>query len=337
MMHSYRNVMVFIEHHQNRIAEISKELLCKARDLAHQLGGEVEAVFLGDERPEELFELGYYGCTRVYLMQDPKLANFTTIPYAKALGKIVREYTPGILLLGATTQGRDLAPRVASELRCGLTADCTELQIGEHKTKNKKYENILLQKRPAFEGNIIATIVSPESLPSLATVSEGVMKKEILDERLEVELIDVESNLSDQDLLTEILEFQEVDKKVDLKSAQIIVAAGMGAVDHKALNMVKELANVLGAELGASRPVVDAGYLDKEHQVGQTGTTVRPALYIACGISGQIQHRAGMEETHRIIAINRDPNAPIFECAHYAIVGDLNDVLPKMIKACQEK
>ncbi len=336
-MHSSRNVMVFIEHHDNRVAEISKELLSKASDLARELGGEVEAVLLAQEEIEEVRDLGRFGCSRVYCVQDKRLAYFTSVPYAKALVKVIKDYTPHSLLFGATSTGRDLAPRVASELKCGLTADCTELQIGSHKIKGKTYENILLQRRPAFGGNIIATIVSPESKPSLATVREGVMKIKELDEKSQVELFNVESNLTDEDIFTQILDIQKVEKKVDLKSAKIIVAAGMGAVDEKSLHLVKELANVLGGEVGASRPVVDGGYLDKEHQVGQTGTTVRPVLYIACGISGQVQHRAGMGEAHRIIAINSDPKAPIFDCAHYAIVGDVDEVLPKMIKAYKEK
>ena len=335
-MQSSHNVMVFIEHHDNRVAEISKELLSRASDLARDLGGEVEAVVLTGEEMEEIQDLGRYGCSRVYCVQDKRLANYTSVPYSKALGKVVRNYTPHVLLFGATTMGRDLAPRIASELNCGLTADCTELEIGNHKIKGKIYENILLQRRPAFGGNIIATIVSPESKPSMATVREGVMKKQELDEKLQVKVVNLESDLTDQDVLSEVLEIQKVEKKVDLKSAKIIVAAGMGAVDEKSLNMVRELAHVLGGEVGASRPVVDGGYLDKDHQVGQTGTTVRPVLYIACGISGQVQHRAGMGEAHRIIAINSDPNAPIFDCAHYGIVGDVNQVLPKMIQAYKE-
>ena len=336
-MHSSHNVMVFIELRDNRVTEISKELLSKAADLAGDLQGEVEAVVLGGEEVEELKDLGRYGCSRVYCVQDKRLSLFTSVPYAKALGKVVKNYTPHALLFGATTMGRDLAPRIASELNCGLTADCTELEIGDHKIKGKTYENILLQRRPAFGGNIIATIVSPESEPSIATVREGVMKKQEVDEELQVEVINVESGLTDEDVRTEVLDIEKVEKKVDLKSAKIIVAAGMGAVEEKTLNMVHELADVLGGEVGASRPVVDGGYLDKDHQVGQTGTTVRPNLYIACGISGQVQHRAGMGEAHRIIAINSDPAAPIFDCAHYAIVGDVKDVLPKMIKAYKEK
>ncbi|MFW6415510.1 MAG: electron transfer flavoprotein subunit alpha/FixB family protein [Thermodesulfobacteriota bacterium] len=336
-MRSSNNVMVFIEHHDSRVAEISKELLSRAAELARDLDGEVEAVVLAGDKVKDMEELGRYGCNRVYQVQDKRLAHFASVPYAKALAKVVKEYTPRVLLFGATTMGRDLAPRIASELNCGLTADCTELEIGSHKIKGKVYENILLQRRPAFGGNIIATIVSPQSKPSMATVREGVMKKQEVEDKPQVEVINVQSDLTDEDVLTEVLDIEKVEKKVDLKSAKIIVAAGMGAVEEKALNMVRELADVLGGEVGASRPVVDGGYLDKDHQVGQTGTTVRPVLYIACGISGQVQHRAGMGEAHRIIAINSDPRAPIFDCAHYAIVGDVKEVLPRMIQAYKEK
>lgn len=336
-MHSEQNVMVFVEQYENRIADVSRELLSKARELADRLGGEVQAGVLGDSGlGAELPALGSFGCDRVFYMQDQRLSRYSSVPYARGLCRIVQEYNPRFLLFGASTLGRDLAPRVASQLRCGLTADCTDLQIGEHKSKGTVYKDILLQIRPAFGGNIIATIVSPESRPSMATVREGVMKKHKLHGEPQAEVIDVPSNIRDEDLLTQILAVEKVEKAVDLKAAKIIVSAGMGASSPESLQLVKELAQVLGGAVGASRPVVDGGYLGKEHQVGQTGTTVRPNLYIACGISGQIQHRAGITEAHRIIAINKDPQAPIFECAHYAIVGDVNEVLPKMIKAYKE-
>ncbi|MFP4213150.1 MAG: electron transfer flavoprotein subunit alpha/FixB family protein [Desulfohalobiaceae bacterium] len=336
-MHSDRNVMVFVEQHEDRVADVSRELLCKARELADQLGGEVQAAALGGSGlKQELPELGSYGCSKVFYMQDQRLASYTSVPYAKGLSRILQEQSPRFLLFGASTLGRDLAPRVASHLRCGLTADCTDLQIGEHKAKGTVYQDILLQIRPAFGGNIIATIISPQSSPSMATVREGVMKKRRLQGDPQAEVIEVPSNIGDEDVLTQILAVQKVQKAVDLKAAKIIVSAGMGACSQESLELVRELARILGGAVGGSRPVVDGGYLGKEHQVGQTGTTVRPNLYIACGISGQIQHRAGITEAHRIIAINKDPQAPIFECAHYAIVGDVNQVLPRMIKAYKE-
>ncbi|MEA1921142.1 MAG: electron transfer flavoprotein subunit alpha/FixB family protein [Pseudomonadota bacterium] len=336
-MDSKKNVMVFIESRNGKVAEVSLELLSAAGRLAQELGGSVEAVVIGHNLAEELNILGHYGCQRAYYTDDERLTHFTSIPYAKTVVKIIKQYQPGIVLFGATTMGRDVAPRVASALKCGLTADCTDLQIGEHKIKDVTYKNTLMQIRPAFGGNIVATIVSPESVPSMATVREGVMKMITPDSGKKVEIIQETCLLDDDDFLTEVLEVIREEKQVNLKAAQVIVSAGMGAIDPEALAQAKDLAKLLGGELGCSRPVVDSGVLDKDHQVGQTGITVRPNLYIACGISGQIQHRAGMSEAKRIIAINKDPLAPIFGLAHYGIVGDVKDVLGKMIKAYKTK
>ena len=336
-MNSQKNIMVFIESRNSKVAEVSLELLSAAGRLAQELGSNVEAVALGHNLVEELKALGHYGCRRVYYTDDERLTHFTSVPYAKTITRIIKQYKPGIVLFGATTMGRDVAPRVASALKCGLTADCTDLQIGEHKIKEINYENTLLQIRPAFGGNIIATIVSPESVPSMATVREGVMKMNPPELDKTVEIIRKPCMIDEDDFLTEILEIVREEKQVNLKAAQIIVSAGMGASDSETIGLAKDLAKVLGGELGCSRPVVDSGILDKDHQVGQTGITVRPNLYIACGISGQIQHRAGMSEAKRIIAINKDPQAPIFALAHYGIVGDVKDVLGKMIKAYKTK
>jgi len=336
-MESKKNVLVFVEVRQGRIADVSLELISAAGDLAAQLGGEVTAVAAGHQLDKELNRLGHYGCRRVYYIDDPRLSHFTSLPYARTVIETIRRHEPGIVLFGATTMGRDVAPRVASALKCGLTADCTALEIGEHTIKDKTYRNILLQIRPAFGGNIIATIVSPESRPSMATVREGVMKMGSPDPAGQVEIVKQSIAFNDDDFLSEVLEVVCEEKRVNLKSAAIIVSAGMGASDPEALELARELARILGGELGCSRPVVDAGILDKEHQVGQTGVTVRPNLYIACGISGQIQHRAGMAEAKRIIAINKDPQAPIFAIAHYGIVGDVKDVLNRMIKAYKTK
>jgi len=332
-MSANQNVMVFIEQQDGKVAEVSLELLSKARELADDLGVEVEAAALGHNLHSFLEALGEYGCRQVSYLDDERLAHFTSVPYAKGLVEIIRKRRPGIVLFGATTTGRDVAPRVASELGCGLTADCTDLQIGEHKVKKTVYPQTLLQIRPAFGGNIIATIVSPEVWPSMATVREGVMVKRSLDPSAKAEIVQEDMALASEDFPTEVLEVVREEKSVDLKSAKIIVSAGMGAANPEALRLIKELASVLGGVVGASRPMVDSGMLPRDHQVGQTGTTVRPNLYIACGISGQIQHRAGMSEAKRIVAINSDPEAPIFEIAHYGIVGELEDVLPKMIKA----
>ena len=334
---SNRNVMVFIEQNDKKIADVSLELVSKATELAAQLDVQVEAIAIGFDMETELEKLGHYGCDTVYYVDDNRLAHHTSVPYAKIITHTIKKHQPQIVLFGATGIGRDVAPRVASELKCGLTADCTDLQIGDHKIKDKIYKNTLLQIRPAFGGNIIATIVSPESVPSMATVREGVMKMNEPDRSKKVNIIKENHELSADDFLTEIIEIVRKEKSVNLKKAQIIVAAGMGAATADSLKLVKDLAKVLGAQVGASRAAVDAGVLGHDHQVGQTGTTVRPNLYIACGISGQIQHRAGMDESKRIIAINTDPDAPIFEIAHYGIVGDVNEVIPKMIKAYKAK
>jgi len=336
-MNSQSGVMVFIEQNDGQIADVSLELVSKARELAGELHVPVEAVALGHNLHSELQVLGEFGCSRVYSVDHPGLHHFTSLPYAKTVAGIIEKASPRICLFGATTTGRDLAPRIASQLQCGLTADCTDLEIGEYKLKGQVFEQTLLQIRPAFGGNIIATIVSPQSRPSMATVREGVMPKKTVPEPKPVEIVEEPCPLDADAFVTEVLEVIREDKAVDLKAAKIIVSAGMGAASPEALALVRELAAVLGGVVGASRPMVDSGQLVKDHQVGQTGTTVRPNLYIACGISGQIQHRAGMAESKRIIAINSDPAAPIFEFAHYGIVGDVLDVVPKMIKAYKEK
>lgn len=330
-------VMVFIEFQDQVIEPVSLELVSKAKELAEILDGHVEAIAIGYNIKKELKILGQYGCQQVYCLEDERLDNYTTLPYAKAAVEMVRKYKPRILLIGATPLGRDLAPRVASKLQCGLTADCTDLQIGDYKFRKRYYPNTLLQIRPAFGGNIVATIVSPESFPSIATVRPGVMKKTRLDKSCSVDIIEEDINFNQDDFPTEVLEIFKQEKSVDLGSARVIVSVGMGAADPESLALAKELAEVLGGVVGASRPVIDSGILPRDHQIGQTGTTVRPNLYIACGISGQIQHRAGMCQSKRIIAVNNDPTAPIFDIAHYGIVGQIKEVLPKMIKAYRDK
>ncbi len=330
---SKKSVMVFIEKNDSNIADVSLELICIATELAGQLDVPVEGIAVGHNLGKELDVCGHFGCRTVYAVDDERLSSVTSTPYAKAVAHVIKKHQPQIVLFGATTTGRDIAPRVASELRCGLTADCTSLQIGEHTLNGKTYGNTLLQIRPAFGGNIIATIASPESRPSMATVREGVMKMSVPDTTKKIDIIRENYIFSDDDFITEVIEVVSEQKSVDLKSAQIVVSAGMGATTPEAFNLVKDLAQTIGAELGASRAAVDSGLLIKDHQVGQTGTTIRPNLYIACGISGQIQHRAGMSESRRIIAINSDPTAPIFEIAHYGIVGKIESVVPKFIKA----
>lgn len=332
-----KNVMVFIEQTDGRVAEVSLELVCKARELADRLNGRVEAVAVGSDMAEALAVLGHYGCDRVFAVSDARLAVYTSVPYAKAVIEVVRQQSPRMVLFGATVNGRDLAPRVASSLRCGLTADCTDLQIGAVTLRKQAYTDQLLQIRPAFGGNIVATIVSPESLPSMATVRQGVMRLEAPDETRTCEIVPVPVAYTDTDFPTSIVEIIRAERSVNLSAARVIVTAGMGAATTEGIALVRELARTVGGQVGASRPVVDAGLLPRAHQVGQTGTTVRPNLYIACGVSGQIQHRAGMSESMRIIAINDDPDAPIFDIAHYGIVGDIHTVIPQIISAYRHK
>jgi len=330
---SDNSVMVYIQQHEGKAAEVSLELVSKARELADKLKVEVSAALFGEKVNAEVSRLASFGADRVYIAEDARLKYYTPIPYSKLMNQVVEEYKPQIVLYGATTEGRDLAPRVASHLKVGLTADCTDLQIGDHTQKETEYKDILYQIRPAFGGNIIATIVSPEKKPQMATVREGVMRMAQPNNSRKAETVKIKTSLGANDFLTEIIERVMEEKTVNLKGAQIIVAGGMGVGSKDNFALIRDLAQTLGAEIGASRAAVDQGFIGKEHQVGQTGTTVRPKLYIACGISGAIQHRAGMDGSARIIAINNDPEAPIFGVAHYGIVGDLNDVIPRMIKA----
>lgn len=325
-------IMVFIELYEGRVEPVSYELISKASRLAKELNCEVTAVAAGFKVEEELESCGRYGCKRVYYVEDEALNYFTAAPYSKAITAIIKKYQPEIVLFGATTTGRALAPRVASSLKCGLTADCTALEIGSFNDGGRLYEKKLLQIRPAFGGNIIATIVSPESYPSMATVREGVMRLVPENGNRKAIVIKEDSPLVKGDIMTEVLEMVHSAGRVNLKGASIIVSAGMGAAPPHSLNLVKELAHTLGGVLGSSRAMVESGILPKARQVGQTGVTVRPNLYIACGISGQIQHQAGMSESKRIVAINNDPGAPIFKIAHYSILGDLNEIIPLMIK-----
>ncbi len=332
------NVWVYLQQDDGRIADVSLELVCKARDLADKLGVGVGAVLIGDSVRGEAEKAFSYRCDDVFVYEDPRLKHYQPVPYSKIMIELVRRHKPQIVLYGATTTGRDLAPRVASCLRVGLTADCTDLQIGDHEIKDTIYHHILYQIRPAFGGNIIATIVSPEKKPQMATVREGVMKlsKPVSKPKGRITAVK-DLPLAADDFLTEIIERIREEKRVNLKGARIIVAGGIGVGTKENFGLIRDFAHVLGAEIGASRAAVDAGFISKDHQVGQTGTTVRPNLYVACGISGSIQHRAGMSESGKIIAINTDPEAPIFQIAHYGIVGDLNDVIPRFIKAFKAK
>ena len=333
------NVWVFIEQEGGKIADVSLELVSKGKELAERLGVKTEAVLLGNNVESCCSTLFEYGCDTVYLAEDPRLEPFTVLPFAKVIMDLIRTYNPNILLFGATMKGRELAPRVASEKLAGLTADCTDLKIEDFddKVNGKYYTDKLMQIRPAFGGNIIATIVNTWDDPQMVTVREGVMKMGTPEAGRTGEIVKVDVALTAEETVVKVIERIREEKSVDLKGARIIVAGGYGVGCKENFKLIHDLAKTLGGEVGASRAAVDAGWIDHDHQVGQTGVTVRPNLYIACGISGSIQHCAGMSDSKKIIAINTDPNAPIFSVAHYGIVGDLNQIIPMMIKAYKAK
>jgi len=329
-------VWVFVEVNRREIASVSLELMSKARELADQLDGSVCGVLLGHEVDGLVESLIHYGADRVILADHPELAAYRTLPYARVITQLVEERDPTIVLYGATPVGRDLAPRVASATRAGLTADCTSLEIGGFERRGKAYDDLLYQIRPAFGGNIIATIVNPEMHPQMATVRKGVMGLGEPDHSRSGTVERVTPDFEPEDLVLEVLEREMCPPSCDLQGASVIVAGGAGVGSRENFDLIRRLADVLGGEVGASRAAVDAGFISQEHQVGQTGTTVRPRLYIACGISGAVQHCAGMDQSSKIVAINTDPDAPIFDIAHYKIVGDLKDVIPRLIEAYQE-
>jgi len=331
-------VWVFAEQHNGRLEDTPLELMSKARELADTLKVSLGAVLIGDGVKDFAERLGHCGADKVYLIEHPLLEHYQAGSYAKVLDELIHKYSPQIVLYGATPTGRDLAPRIASSVRAGLTADCTDLRIGTHeiKSKGEVYENLLFQIRPAFGGNIIATIINFDRWPQMATVREGVMPMPEPDGR-KARIIVEKAHLRQEDLAIEILGEHFQQRKVNLKTSRIIVSGGAGVGSKDNFKLVWDLAHCLGGTPGATRAAVDLGFIDRDHQVGQTGTTVRPSLYIAVGISGAIQHQAGMSESQKIIAVNNDPDAPIFGIAHYKIVGDLNRVVPMMIKALKEK
>ncbi len=330
------NIIVYCEIENGAIADVSLELLTKGRELADKLGCKLEALAIGHKLDGIETKLAKYGADTVWVADGAELAPFRTLPHAAIICGLFKEQQPQIALFGATSVGRDLAPRVSSALHSGLTADCTSLEIGDY-TENKtgkEYKNLLYQIRPAFGGNIIATIVNPDHRPQMATVREGVMKMQEAAKPAagEVKQIDYKKYLTDADMAVKIIEREMEERKVNIKGASIIVSGGYGMGSKENFGMLYELAAVLGGEVGASRAAVDAGFAEHARQVGQTGVTVRPKLYIACGISGQIQHTAGMDQSAMIISINNDEAAPINKIADYAIVGDVNEIVPKMIK-----
>ena len=330
------NVFVYCETEGTSVADVSLELLTKGRKLANQLGCQLEAIVAGSGLEGVEKQVLPFGVDKVHVFDAPGLFPYTSLPHSSILINLFKEEKPQICLMGATVIGRDLGPRVSSALTSGLTADCTSLEIGPHEDKKAgiTYENLLYQIRPAFGGNIVATIINPEHRPQMATVREGVMKKEVLDENYKGEVIhhDVAKYVPETDYVVKVINRHVEKAKHNLKGAPIVVAGGYGVGSKENFNLLFDLAKELHAEVGASRAAVDAGFCDHDRQIGQTGVTVRPKLYIACGISGQIQHIAGMQDAGIIISINNDENAPINTIADYVINGTVEEVIPKMIK-----
>lgn len=330
------NIFVYLEIEEGIVADVRQELLTKGRSLANQLGCKLEATAVGDNLGMVAQQVLPYGVDTLHLFQDERLSPYTTLPHTSIMVKLFSEEKPQICLMGATIIGRDLGPRVSSALGSGLTADCTSLEIGDHEEKKagKIYKNLLYQIRPAFGGNIVAWIVNPDHRPQMATVREGVMKKEIVDPYYKGEVINhqVSDFVKEEDYVLTIIDRHIEKSKVNIKNSPIIISGGYGVGSKENFDLLYKLADVLGAEVGASRAAVDAGFAEHERQIGQTGVTVRPKVYIACGISGQIQHIAGMQESSIIISINNDPNAPINAIADYVITGEIERVIPKMIK-----
>ncbi len=328
-------VWIFAEQEGGKLSDVPLELMSKGRSLADKLGVPLAAVLAGKDVRGLSDGLVAHGADKVYVVEDDRLDHYQATGYAKVICDLITANMPQIVMYGATSIGRDLAPRVASTIKAGLTADCTDLQVGDHTPPGTDdvHKNLLLQIRPAFGGNIIATIVNYDRWPQMATVREGVMPMPDSDPSRTGEIVDCVASLDGLELPLRIIQSERRERKVNLKAARVIVSGGAGVGSRDNFKLIWELANCLGAAVGGSRAAVDLGFVDHDHQVGQTGTTVRPVLYIACGISGAVQHRAGMAEAAKIIAINTDPEAPILSIAHYGIIGDFKEVLPRMIKA----
>ncbi len=331
------NVFVYCELEGTIVAEVSQELLTKGRKLANTLGVQLEAVVAGSGIIGKVeSQILPYGVDKLHVFDAPGLSPYTSLPHTSILVNLFRAEQPQICLMGADVVGRDLGPRVSSALHSGLTADCTALEIGPHDDKRagKHYDNLLYQIRPAFGGNIVATIINPENRPQMATVRSGVMKAEIVDVNYAGEVVvhEVAKFVPDTDYVVKVLDRHVEKAKNNLKGAPIVIAGGYGMGSKEGFDMLFELAKELHAEVGGSRAAVDAGFCDHDLQIGQTGVTVRPKVYIACGISGAIQHISGMKESGIIISVNNDPNAPINAIADYVVTGSVEEVIPKMIK-----
>ncbi len=334
-LEEYKGVYVFAQQVDNELSSIAFELLGKAKELAAPLNTEVTAVLIGSGVKELVDQLAEYGADKVIVVDDPELKEYRTEPYAHALSSVINEYKPEIVLVGATAIGRDLGPRVSARVATGLTADCTVLEIGDFPLNaipgQEQKHNQLLMTRPAFGGNTIATIACPDNRPQMATVRPGVMQKIDPIAGAKAEVIEYNPGFIPDNKYVEILDIvKELSDTVDIMDAKILVSGGRGVGSAENFKMLQDLADVIGGTVSCSRAVVDNGWLPKELQVGQTGKTVRPNVYFAIGISGAIQHTAGMEESDIIIAINKDDSAPIFDVADYGIVGDLNKIVPKL-------
>lgn len=329
-MKQYKNIWVYAEQRDKVITPVVLELLGEGKKIARETGSQLCAFLIGDDVAPLVGELIEYGAETVYVAESPLLKHYTTDGYAKVLSDAINEYRPEIVLYGATHIGRDLAPRIAARVNTGLTADCTMLEVDPEDQKLK-------QTRPAFGGNLMATIVCPNHRPQMSTVRPGVMEKAIRNKNNKGSVISVDLKLEKRDIRTEIVEIVKHKKDaVPLTDANFIVSGGKGLGCPEGFRMLRQLADLLGGTVGASRAAVDAGWIDHDNQVGQTGTTVKPTIYFACGISGAIQHLAGMSESDMIIAINKNPMAPIFDVADYGIVGDVNEVVPMLIETFQQ-
>lgn len=337
-LEEYKGVAIFAQQVDNKLSSIAFELVGKAHELAEKLGTDVTAVVLGSGIADLATELAEYGADKVVVIDDPALKEYRTEPYAQALTAYINEYKPEIMLVGATAIGRDLGPTVSARVKTGLTADCTSLEIGDFPLQavagKEQKHNQLLMTRPAFGGNTIATIACPDNRPQMATVRPGVMQKLPREAGRKAEIIDFKPELKENNKYVEILNIvKDMTQVVDIQAAKILVSGGRGVGSADNFKLLDDLAEVLGGTVSCSRAVVDAGWKPKDLQVGQTGKTVRPNVYFAIGISGAIQHTAGMEESDIIIAINKDETAPIFDVADYGIVGDLNKIVPALTAA----
>ena len=337
-LEEYKGVYVFAQQVDNELSGIAFELLGKAKELAADLSTDVTAVLIGSGVKGLADQLAEYGADKVIVVDDPELKEYRTEPYAHALASVINEYKPEIVLVGATAIGRDLGPRVSARVATGLTADCTVLEIGDFPINpvpnQEQKHNQLLMTRPAFGGNTIATIACPDNRPQMATVRPGVMQKLPKEAGRKAEVIEYAAPIEKNDRFVEILNVVKAVGNVEnIMDAKVLVSGGRGVGSKENFQMLQDLADVFGGMVSCSRAVVENGWLAQDYQVGQTGKTVRPQIYFAIGISGAIQHVAGMEESDLIIAINKDEDAPIFDVADYGIVGDLNKIVPQLTAA----